>query len=416
MQTIQQKQHSVFSLPVIVGALGFFVDIYDLLLFSIVRKRSLQDLHVSENMAKDFGESIISWQMLGLVVGGILWGILGDKKGRKSVLFGSILLYSLATIANGFVHNVEVYTWLRFIAALGLAGELGASITLVNEMLDKEKRGIGSAIIATSGVFGTIAAYIVYNISNEDWRLCYFIGGAMGIALLFLRVSVLESKMYNHTKYSAVELGNFFMLLNNRERFFRYMRATLIGLPVWYVIGIMISFSDEFAKRFGIADFDQPKSLMLQYVALAFGDMFAGIFSNYIKSRKKTLIIYYCVLSFFILLFFALKGGGSSTNMYLICMGLGFGSGISVLYITMSAEQFGTNLRATAAISIPNLVRGFLPLIILVFKFLRSENVLNDYVTAAWVVGIIVLITGFMAVLRTKDTFGKDLDFIEKNE
>lgn len=415
MQPLQQKQYSVFSLPVIVGALGFFVDIYDLLLFSIVRKKSLQDLKVPENLAKEFGENIISWQMLGLVVGGIIWGMLGDKKGRKSVLFGSILLYSLATIANGLVRNVEMYTWLRFIAALGLAGELGASITLVNEMLSKEKRGIGSAIIATSGVFGTIAAYIVYNISNEDWRLCYFIGGGMGIALLFLRMGVLESTMYDRAKHTDVELGNFFMFLNNRERFFRYLRATLIGLPVWYVIGIMISFSDEFAKRFGIDHFDQPKSLMLQYVALAFGDMFAGFFSSYIKSRKRTLILYYFILAFFIFLFFALKGGGSATNMYLICMGLGFGSGISVLYITMSAEQFGTNLRATAAISVPNLVRGFLPLIILLFKFLRSDNVLNDYVTAAWIVGVIVLITGFISVLYTKETFGKDLDFIEKN-
>jgi MFS family permease len=414
MNPLQQKPLSVFSLPVIVGALGFFVDIYDLLLFSIVRIKSLQDLHVPANKAVDFGESIISWQMLGLVVGGILWGMLGDKKGRKSVLFGSILLYSLATIANGLVHDITTYTWLRFIAGLGLAGELGASITLTNEMLSKEKRGIGSAIIATSGVFGTIAAYFVYNISNEDWRLCYFIGGGMGLALLFLRIGVLESSMYDKTKHAHVKMGSFIMLLNNKDRFFRYLRSVLIGLPVWYVIGILIGFSNEFAKHFGIDNFNQPKSLMLQYVALAFGDMFAGLFSNYIKSRKKTLIIYYCILSFFIFLFFVLKGGGSATNMYLLCMGLGFGSGISVLYITMSAEQFGINLRATAAISIPNLVRGFLPLILLLFKFLRSAKVLSDYVSAAWIVGVVVVITGFLAVLYTKETFGKDLDFIEQ--
>jgi hypothetical protein len=180
------------------------------------------------------------------------------------------------------------------------------------------------------------------------------------------------------------------------------------------VIGVLISFSDEFARRFGIADFDQPKSLMLQYVALAFGDMTAGIFSNYIKSRKKTLLIFYGILAFFIFLFFALKGGGNAFNMYLICMGLGFGSGISVLYITMSAEQFGTNLRATAAISIPNLVRGFLPLILLLFKFLRGDQMLGNYVTAAWITGLIIWGIGFISVLYTKETFGKNLDFIEK--
>ena len=411
---MQQKQYGIFSLPVIVGALGFFVDIYDLLLFSIVRRSSFTELGVAEADLKNIGESIISWQMLGLTIGGILWGILGDKKGRRHVLFGSILLYSLATIANGFVTNIDQYTWLRFIAGLGLAGELGASITLTSELLPKEKRGIAAAIIATSGVLGTITAYFVHSLSNEDWRLCYFIGGGMGLALLFLRVKVLDSKLYNAVKYTKVKMGNFWMILNNRERFFRYLRAITIGLPVWYVIGILITFSDEFAKQFGITGFDQPKALMLQYVALAFGDMGAGLFSNYIKSRKKTLLLYYGIITIFIILFFALKGGGNAVNMYLLCMGLGFGSGISVLYITMSAEQFGTNLRATAAISIPNLVRGFLPLIIILFKFLRGDAVFNNYITAAWVTGAIVLLIGFISVLNTKETFGKDMDFIEE--
>jgi len=406
--------YGVFSLPVIVGALGFFVDIYDLLLFSIVRRASFRELGVPEEQMKNLGENILSWQMIGLTIGGILWGIMGDKKGRRNVLFGSILLYSLATIANGFVQTVDQYVWLRFIAGLGLAGELGASITLTTELLPKEKRGIGSAIIATSGVMGTITAYIIYSLSGEDWRLCYFIGGAMGILLLFARINTLKSGMYDAAKKSNVQLGNFFMFLNNKKRFIRYLRAITIGLPVWYVIGILISFSDEFAKQFGITGFDQPKSLMLQYVALAFGDMGAGVVSNYIKSRKKALMIWYGILSIFIFLFFALKGGGSAFNMYLLCMGLGFGSGISVLYITMSAEQFGTNLRATAAISIPNLVRGFLPLILLLFQFLRSSNGLNDYLTAAWVTGIVIMVVGFISVLYTDETFGKEMDFVEK--
>jgi len=410
---MQQKQYGVFSLPVIVGALGFFVDIYDLLLFNIVRISSFRDLGVADSAMKDTGESIISWQMFGLVIGGIAWGILGDKKGRKSVLFGSILLYSLATIANGFVRDVDQYTWLRFIAGLGLAGELGASITLTGELLPKEKRGIAAAIIATSGVMGTITAFFVYTLSGENWRLCYFIGGGMGLALLFLRVSVLESRMYDTVKHGKVQLGNFLMFLTSRDRFFRYLRSILIGLPVWYIIGVLISFSDEFAKQFGIKGFDQPKALMLQYAALAIGDMSAGFFSNYIKSRKKTLLIFYAITAIFIFLFFVLKGGGSAFSMYMICMGLGFGSGISVLYITMSAEQFGTNLRATAAISIPNLVRGCLPLILLLFRWLRSEKIFADYITAAWITGIIVMVVGFISVLYTKESFGKDLNFIE---
>lgn len=410
----KEKTYGIFSLPVVVGALGFFVDVYDLLLFNIVRRSSFSDLGVSGEAMQTVGERIISWQMLGLTVGGIAWGMLGDKKGRKSVLFGSILLYSVATIANGFVTSVEQYTWLRFIAGLGLAGELGASITLTCELLPKEKRGIAAALIATCGIFGTTAAYYIHLLSDENWRLCYYIGGGMGFALLLLRVGVLDSRMYNLTKDKHIPMGNFLMLLNNKERFFRYLRCILIGVPVWYVIGVLITFSDEFAKRFGIERFDQPKALMLQYLALAAGDMIAGLFSTWIKSRKKTLLIYYGIVIVFTCLFFVFKGGGSAFNMYLICMGLGFGSGMSVMYITMSAEQFGTNLRATAAISIPNLVRGFLPLILLLFQGLRHERVFNNYVTAAWVTGAIFLVIGFVSVLYTQESYGKDLDFLER--
>jgi MFS family permease len=411
------KQYRVFSLPVIVGALGFFVDIYDLQVFAITRIPSFKELGVATDMTKNVGETIINWQMLGLVIGGLIWGILGDKTGRKSVLFGSILLYSLATIANGFVQDITTYTILRFVAGLGLAGELGASITLTGEMLPKEKRGIAAAIIATSGVMGTIAAFFVFDRSH-DWRLCYYVGGGMGLALLFLRMRVLDSNMYDSVKKAGVQMGNLLMVFNKKERFIRYFRGIIIGLPVWYVIGILITFSDEFAKNFGIPvgekQFYQPRALMLQYVALAFGDMGAGFLANYLKSRKKTLHIYYSILTLFIILFFVLKGGGSVTNMYLLCMGLGLGAGMSVLYITMSAEQFGTNLRATAAISIPNLVRGFLPLMLFLFQFLRSKSVLDNYVTAAWVIGIIVMVSGWIAVYYNKETFGKDLDFIEK--
>jgi putative MFS transporter len=411
---MQQKQYGILSLPVIVGALGFFVDIYDLQVFAITRIASFKELGVTGDAAKSVGESIIGWQMVGLVIGGILWGILGDKKGRTSVLFGSIFLYSVATIANGFVQDITTYTVLRFVAGLGLAGELGASITLTSEMLPKQKRGLAAALIATSGVMGTIVAYFVQKLSGGDWRLCYFIGGGMGLALLFLRMKVLDSGLYSMAKTGGVKMGKLSMIFTNKERFVRFSRAILIGLPVWYVIGILITFSNEFAKEFKIEGFDQPKSLMLQYVALAFGDMSAGFLANYLKSRKKTLYIYYTILTIVIAAFFIFEGGGSATNMYLFCMALGFGAGISVLYITMSAEQFGTNLRATAAISIPNLVRGFLPIMLILFQLLRGKSVFNDYITGAWVVGIIVLVCSWLAVYYTKETFGKEMDFVER--
>ena len=406
---MNRHPHGILSLPVIVGALGFFVDVYDLLLFNIIRKPSLQSLGLQEKDILISGENILSIQMIGILLGGITWGIMGDKKGRKSVLFGSILLYSIATILNGMVTNITQYTICRFIAGFGLAGELGASITLTTEILPKEKRGIGATIIATTGVFGTIAAYFV-NQWFHDWRLCYYVGGVLGLILLFLRVRFLESDMFNAVKKATIARGNFFMFFTSRDRFFRYLRGVLIGLPVWYVIGILMTFSDNFAREFGIGEIDPAKAVLYQYVGLVFGDLSAGIISNLLKSRKKTLFLFYGLICIFIAVYFLCHKG--ETSFYLTCFALGFGTGLSVLYITMSAEQFGTNLRATAAISIPNVVRGFLPLIILLFKGLRAST--GNFIMGGWMTGIIVMAVAVVAAWFTSESFGKDMNFLEQ--
>lgn len=395
-------------MPVIVGALGFFVDVYDLLLFGIIRKPSLTALGLSANEVFTQGEYILSIQMFGLLAGGILWGMLGDKKGRLSVLFGSILLYSLANIINGFVTTVPQYTIMRFIAGVGLAGELGASITLVSELLPKEKRGIAAAVIAGFGIFGAVTAFFVSQ--QFDWRMCYFIGGGMGLLLLLLRVSIFESGLYKELSKSNVPRGNFLMLFNNRERFLKYLRCVTIGLPAWYVIGVLVTFSDKFGEVFGIANIDPGKAIMYQYMGIAFGDITVGLISNWLKSRKKALFIFYGITIFFIVLYFA-QVATTAQGLYLICAGLGFGTGFSVVYITMSAEQFGTNLRATAAISIPNMVRGALPLIILLFQGLRS--ITGNFIMGGWLTGIILIVPAIIAAWYTKETFGKDLNFIE---
>jgi len=403
-----QKSQSILSLPVIVGALGFFVDIYDLLLFNIIRKPSLQSLGLTADEVFKKGETILSIQMVGILLGGIIWGIMGDKKGRKSVLFGSILLYSIATIANGMATNITQYTILRFIAGLGLAGELGASITLISEILPKEKRGIAASIIATTGVMGTVTAYFV-NQWFHDWRLCYYIGGGMGLLLLVLRVRFLESAMFDEVRRTNIRRGNFLMFFTNKDRFLRYLRGVLIGLPVWYVIGILVTFSDQFAKEFGIGEIDPAKAVLYQYAGLAFGDLSAGIISNLIKSRKKTLFLFYGLICVFITVYFLFHS--DATGFYLTCAGLGFASGVSVLYITMSAEQFGTNLRAAAAISIPNVVRGFLILIIILFKILRTST--GSFVTGGWITGVIIMTIAIIAAWFTRESFGKDMNFLE---
>ena len=407
-----QKQYGVFSLPVIVGALGFFVDVYDLLLFSIIRKPSLASLHLSPEEVLSKGELIISIQMIGLVVGGIIWGIMGDKKGRLSVLFGSIILYSLANIANGMVQTVPQYILMRFLAGIGLAGELGASITLVCEMLPKEKRGLAASVIAVVGVFGAITAFFVYQ-AFQDWRLCFYIGGGMGLLLLFLRANVMESGMFDEVKHSGVERGNFLMLFAKKERALRYLKGVLIGLPVWYAIGILVTFSDKFGKELGIEGIDPGKAIMYQYIGIAMGDLSAGLLSNFLKSRKKALYTFFSILTFFTVIYFLQGDGrGSVQSMYTICTCLGFGAGFSVLYITMSAEQFGTNLRASTAISIPNVVRGILPLIILLHRGLRSLT--GDYLTGGWMTGIVIMSLAVWAAWHTKESFSNDMNFVEE--
>jgi MFS family permease len=407
----QNKKTSVFSIIVVVAALGYFVDIYDLLLFSIIRVPSLASLGLSPELITSKGEFIIACQMIGLLIGGILWGVLGDKKGRLSVLFGSIILYSLANIANGFVQTADQYALMRFIAGIGLAGELGAGITLVSELTPKEKRGIATSLVAGIGLTGAVVAFIMK--ANFDWRTCYFIGGGLGLLLLLLRISVFESGMFTEVKKSNVQRGNFFMLFTKKERFLRYLQSIVIGLPTWFVIGILITFSKEFGEKFGIKEkIDSGKAIMYAYVAIAIGDVLIGFISQWFKSRKKAMALFYAITVLFILLFFTVQWNGTAANMYLICAGMGFGTGFWAIFVTMGAEQFGTNLRATATTTIPNMVRGMLAVFMIpLFKLLRSSM---DYVTAGWVTGIIVMVLAIAALIFIKETFNKDLNFIEE--
>ena len=402
------KQYGILSLPVIVAALGYFVDIYDLLLFSIIRVPSLQSLGLNETQIADEGLKIINIQMIGLLLGGILWGILGDKLGRMKVLFASIILYSLGNIANGFVETVNQYAAIRFISGIGLAGELGASITLVTEILSKEKRGLGTSVVAGIGLTGAVFAFIMKQ--NFDWRTCYFIGGGMGFMLLFLRASVLESSMFNAVKKTNVARGNFMMLFNNKKRFSKYIKAILIGLPTWYVIGILISFSDKFAKEMNIVGkIDPGKSVMFAYVAISIGDLAVGFISNWIKSRKKAMWFFYSITILAIILFFNLQYQTNQT-LYWTCALLGFGTGFWALFVTMSAEQFSTNIRATVTTTTPNMVRGSLVFVSLIFTSMHSSF---GYLISGWITGIIIMMIAIVALYYTEETFGKDLDYIE---
>ncbi|HVS96912.1 MAG TPA: MFS transporter [Puia sp.] len=409
----QKKIHSLFNLAVIVGALGYFVDVYDLLLFSIIRVPSLKTLGIPADDGR--GLNILTIQMYGLLLGGIIWGILGDKKGRLKVLFASIILYSLGSIANGMVHSVEQYALARFVTGLGLAGELGAGITLVSELMPKERRGIATAWVAGIGLSGAVFAYLIkywfVAADGTGWRTCYYIGGALGFLLLLLRVGVLESGMYRNMAGTKVSRGNILMLFTSGQRFRKYLTAILIALPNWYVIGILITFCDKFGADMKVRGaIDPGKGIMVAYAAISVGDVLIGFISQWMRSRKRALWLFNIITVVGVVAFFNLNGS-SAAALYWVCVILGFGTGFWAMFVTMAAEQFGTNIRATVATTVPNMARGSLAVVVVpIFRGLLPS--LGHY-GAGWVTGLIVFAISFIALTITPETFGKDLNYIE---
>jgi putative MFS transporter len=399
----------LFGIPVIVAALGYFVDIYDLLLFSIVRRSSLSALGVPADQLFDQGEFLLQVQMAGLLIGGIIWGVMGDKRGRLSVLFGSILLYSLANIANGFVETVPQYAVLRFIAGIGLAGELGAGITLVSEVLPTKLRGYGTALVATIGLFGAVLANFIAK--AFDWQMAYFIGGGLGLVLLVARISVFESGIFLKVKAQSVQRGNLMQLINNPVRLKKFLGCIFIGLPIWYVIGILITFSPEFAPALGLVEpIVAGDAVMWSYIGLAFGDLSSGVASQLFKSRKKVVLVFILLTLIFVLGYLFIPKTTSS-EFYVACFLVGTGIGYWALFVTIAAEQFGTNLRSTVATTVPNFIRGTVIPVTLLFSFLRSQM---GIVNAALVVGLITVIVALWALRSIDETYSRDMNFVEE--
>ncbi|CAN5843533.1 hypothetical protein BH11MYX2_BH11MYX2_30230 [soil metagenome] len=407
------------TLAVIVAALGYFVDIYDLILFGTVRKPSLAALGFTADQITEKGVLLINVQMGGLLVGGLLWGVLGDKRGRLSVLFGSIILYSAANIANAFAHDLTTYMICRAIAGIGLAGELGAGITLVSELMDKERRGIATALVAGVGIVGGVAAGFInggipWLWHGVSWSTGYLIGGIMGFALLALRIGVTESGMFKSVVATAhVERGNFFALFRKRERLVRYIAVICIGVPVWYVVGILVTFSDKVGMAMGINPAPSPTTcLMLCYAGLAVGDIGSGLISQWLGSRRKALAWFLAASTVSVAATIALGQAGilGTTGYYVMCVALGVSVGYWAVFVTIGAEQFGTNLRATVATTSPNFVRG--SVVLLTSGFLALSPPLG-VVGAVALVGACSLGVAFFGLAKLRETFCVDLDYLE---
>jgi len=393
---------------VLVASLGYFVDIYDLLVFSIVRKASLHDIGVADADILAKGQFIINVQMFGLLLGGLLWGIIGDKMGRIKVLFGSILLYSIANFANAFVTDVNTYAIIRFIAGIGLAGELGAGITLVTETLSKEKRGYGTMIVAVIGLFGAAAAYAV---AKNGWQHAYMVGGGLGIVLLLLRVGTFESGMFKNVQESKVSKGNFFMLFTNAERFKKYLYCILIGAPLWYVVGVLVTLSPEFGKALGSAEpLSAGEGVLYTYIGIAIGDIFAGLLAQVTKSRKLTMAVF-LILSVVSAFTYLGSKGITHDKFVWICFFMGCTVGYWATFVTIAAEQFGTNIRSTVTTTVPNFVRGSLIPINIAFN---AFVVHYGMVTSGYIMMVILTLISLFSLSQLKETFGKDLNYVEE--
>lgn len=398
------------NLTVWVVALGYFVDIFDITLFGMVRIQSLKDLNLSGEELLTTGQLLINVQMLGMLVGGFLFGILGDKKGRMGSLLASIVLYSIGNLANAFVTDINQYVLCRFISGVGLAGELGLGVTLVVEILHKDVRGLGPAIVASVGVLGAVLAGVL--VEYLPWRVCYIIGGSMGLLLLLLRISIKESEMFHSIKNQEhISKGSLKLLFSSKDRIKKFILCILVGVPIWFVAGVIMTLSPELAVTLGVTTpILASRSIAVSYLGLAVGDLLSGLLSQYFKSRKKVLLGFETFTIIAITCMFFSSEGKSDIYFYSLCFVVGVGAGFWALFVTVSAEQFGTNLRATVTTTVPNLVRASLILMNLLLIFLRNYF---DFLTATIITGISVFSLCIFATLVLKDTYSKNLDYNE---
>ena len=429
MTEIKKNHSKKVALLITVAALGYFVDIYDLVLFGVVKAESLSIIMdgQSVDIQASTGKFLFNMQMLGMLIGGILWGVLGDKKGRIKVLFGSILLYSIANLINAFVTDVTTYAVVRLIAGIGLAGELGAGITLVSETMSKEKRGYGTMIIVTFGALGAVVASLVgsegavigdliYNISGAqlaNWQVTYIVGGCLGLLLLLLRVGTIESSFFQTMNQDdKVKKGNLKILFYNKKNFIKYLHCIIIGIPIWYVVGLLVMNSkDNFAPMMGIFDIENGQAVMYTYIGLSVGDLVSGALSQWLKSRKKVVGLYLGFTLVLVTSFLFFMEGASKDLYYIMCFLLGTATGYWALFVSIAAEQFGTNIRSTTANTIPNFVRGSVNLVMLSFGFLTTLNIGDAW--SAYCVGLVFILLALYSLSQLSETFGKDLDYFE---
>jgi putative MFS transporter len=405
----QSADQSVFNLAVLAAGLGFFIDAFDLFLFNVYRIPSLRDLGMSTSEITRVGERLLSIQMAGMMLGGIISGIIADKLGRAKVLFGSILLYSLANIANGFVENVNQYAVIRFLAGVGLAGELGAGITLVGERMSIEKRGYGTILVATLGALGAIAAGLAGN--WLPWRQAFVGAGIAGLLMLLLRIKSMESPLFNESSTQTNNRGSFKLLLINKRRFLKYIGCILMGVPIWYSVGILITLSPELARIHQIDGLNLSLCFILFQVGIATGDLSSGLLSQWFKTRKKIILAF--MIIGILATGFHFQNFFQQDPILFTSFLMGTGCGYLSVFVTSTAEHFGTNLRVTVTATVTNFMRGTVTLLIPFHQWIESSFQIG-LTEGLMITGALVWLLALTSVVLLPDTYGRDLNFLEK--
>lgn len=397
------------AVVVLVASLGYAVDVFDIVLFSIFRIQSLSSMGLDSEQALSWGVYILNMQLFGMVLGGIAWGVLGDKIGRMQVLFASILMYSAANIINAYIQDPNSYAWCRFFAGIGLAGEAGAAVTLVSELMSRTKRGIGTVIVASAGTVGAVLGCVAGE--YLEWRTAFLLGGIMGLALLVLRVSVVESAMFNALKSSHdVSRGSLLLLVNSRQRFTRYLACILAGLPLFFCFYTAIAYSPEIARALGIqGSVAINRASLVCFIAMTIGDLCSGVISQKLHSRRTTLFFFTGIAAVGTALLLTLSGASPSLY-YTVCGFIGFGLGYWSVFLTTAAEQFGTNIRSTVTSTVPNFLRAA-PILMTTATLAMKPHI--GYIEALWCVGALSFALSFYGIIRMTETFGVDLNYVE---
>lgn len=396
----------VLNATVIVTALGYFIDLFDYYVFLVTRQKVLTDFGFSGSQLMETGLYMVNLQFAGLLVGGVIFGVLGDKIGRKQSLLGSILLYSIATLASGMTHNIDVFAALRFIAGIGIAGEVGVGVTMVSETMDKNRRGLGVTAFIGVGLLGVVAAALMSELLH--WRTCYIIGGLAGLLLLVTRIWVMEPQMFTDLNKS-VKRGSFRVLFASPDGVRRYVLCILLAVPVFFGVSIIATLSPELSIALGASPpASVSTTMIIAYTMMVIGEIVIGLLSQRLKSRKKVIALFLVLMAITLGVGFH-NGALDATGYYILAGVVGFFMGYWVNFIALSAEQFGTNVRSLAANTIPNFTRGTTIAINMAFLALKDDGV----VYAASIVGFTVIVIALLALWKLPETFGKDLDYTE---